>query len=159
MESTMDRGAVPDRQPPTANRQRAKRKAFTLIELMVVILILAILAALIVPRVIGRADDAKRAKASADIATLDSAIQQFRLDNDRYPTTEEGLSALRQAPQDAKNWRGPYLDKPLPPDPWQNQYIYESPGPNGQDFLVQSYGKDGQPGGDGDNADITEAAE
>lgn len=133
-----------------------RRSGFTLVELMVVVLIIAALAALIVPRVIGRQADAYRAKAASDIATLDAAVQAFRIDNDRYPTTEEGLAALRTAPSDAKNWRGPYLQKPLPPDPWQNPYVYESPGPNGQDFLVMSYGKDGQPGGEGEAADVTE---
>ena len=135
--------------------KRAKR-AFTLIELMVVVLIIAILAALIVPRVIQRQEDAKRAKAASDISELDAALQQYHLDNDNYPTSEEGLNALRSAPQSAKNWRGPYLQKPIPPDPWQHEYVYECPGENGQDFTVMSYGKDGQPGGDGDNADVTE---
>ena len=140
-------------------RQNWRRKGFTLIELMVVILILAILAALIVPKVVGRAADAKRAKALSDITELDSALQQFRLDNDAYPTTDEGLQALRTAPQTAKNWRGPYLQKPIPPDPWGNQYVYQSPGPNNEDFIVESYGKDGQPGGDGENADVTEGTD
>jgi general secretion pathway protein G len=138
------------------NRNRNSAKGFTLVELMVVVLIIAALAALIVPRVIGRQADAYRAKALSDISTLDSALQAFRLDNDRYPTTEEGLQALRTAPSDAKNWRGPYLQKPLVPDPWQHEYVYECPGPNGQDFVVLSYGKDGQPGGEGDNADVTQ---
>ncbi len=136
-----------------------RRKGFTLIELMVVILILAILAALIVPKVVGREADAKRAKAASDISELDAALQQFRLDNDAYPTSDQGLSALRTAPQTAKNWRGPYLQKPIPPDPWGNNYIYQSPGPNGEDFIVESYGKDGQPGGDGESADVTEGTD
>lgn len=153
-------GSRPHRLKPKANSPQPKRhRGFTLIELMVVILILAILAALIAPRVIGRTSDAKRTKAATDISTLESALQQFRLDNDRYPSNEEGLNALRQPPQDARNWRGPYLEKPLPTDPWGFDYIYQSPGPNGQDFLVESYGRDGQPGGDGEDADITEAQE
>ena len=138
-------------------RVMAKRsRGFTLIELMVVVMIIAILAALIVPRVVQRQSDAMRAKASSDISELDAALQQYHLDNDGYPTTEEGLAALRTAPQSAKNWRGPYLQKPIPPDPWQNPYVYQCPGPSGQDFIVESYGKDGQPGGDGDAADVTE---
>jgi general secretion pathway protein G len=138
-------------------RRTAKRRGFTLIELMVVVLIIAILAALIVPRVVQRGSEAKRAKAASDISELDAALQQYRLDNDAYPTSEEGLQALRTAPQSAKNWRGPYLQKAIPPDPWQNAYIYQCPGPNpGQDFIVESYGADNQPGGDGDNADVTE---
>ncbi len=132
-----------------------KHRAFTLIELMVVILILAILAALIVPRVVGRTADAKRAKAASDIATLSNLLQQYRIDNDKYPTTEEGLNALRVQPADAPNWRGPYTSKDIPTDPWGNEYEYQSPGPDGQDFLIISYGADGAPGGDGDAADIT----
>jgi len=136
-------------------RLNHRRRAFTLIELLVVILILAILAALIVPRVVGRTSDAKRAKAASDIATLSSLLQQYRIDNDKYPTTEEGIQVLRVKPSDAPNWKGPYTSKDLPTDPWGNEYSYESPGPNGEDFLIQSYGSDGAPGGDGEASDIT----
>ncbi len=132
-----------------------RRRGFTLIEMLVVILILAILAALIIPRLIGRTSDAKIAKAKSDIATVSSLLQQYRLDNDKYPTTEEGLNALRVRPSSAKNWKGPYTTKDIPMDPWGNSYMYQSPGPDGQDFLVISYGADGAPGGDGDAADIT----
>jgi general secretion pathway protein G len=132
-----------------------KSSAFTLIELLVVILILAILAALIVPRVVGRTADAKRAKAASDIATLTSLLQQYKVDTDKFPTTEEGLNALRVQPADAPSWRGPYTTKDIPTDPWGNEYNYESPGPNGEDFAITSYGSDGAPGGDGDAADIT----
>ncbi|GAB4459660.1 MAG: type II secretion system major pseudopilin GspG [Armatimonadaceae bacterium] len=132
-----------------------RNTAFTLIELLVVILILAILAALIVPRVVGRTGDAKRAKAASDIATLSSLLSQYRLDNDSFPTTEDGLYALRVQPSDAQNWRGPYTSKDIPPDPWGNEYVYESPGPNGEDFIIISYGSDGAPGGEGEAADVT----
>ena len=132
-----------------------KHSAFTLIELLVVILILAILAALIVPRIVGRTGDAKRAKAASDIATLGSLLQQYKLDTDHFPTTEQGLNALRVQPSDATNWHGPYTTKNIPTDPWGNEYAYESPGANGEDFGIISYGADGAPGGDGDNADIT----
>nr|CAA9267211.1 hypothetical protein AVDCRST_MAG63-2810 [uncultured Armatimonadetes bacterium] len=132
-----------------------KRRAFTLIELMVVILILAILAALVVPRVVGRTSDAKRAKAASDISTLSSLLQQYRVDNDSYPSSEDGLNALRVQPADARNWRGPYTSKEIPTDPWGNEYAYESPGPDGQDFLILSYGEDGAPGGEGDASDLT----
>ncbi len=131
------------------------RRAFTLIELLVVILILSILAALIIPRLVGRTSDAKIAKAKSDIATVSSLLQQYRMDNDHYPTTEQGLVALRVRPTDAPNWKGPYTTKDIPLDPWNNPYNYVSPGPDGQDFLVTSYGSDGAPGGDGDAADIT----
>lgn len=132
-----------------------RRRAFTLIELLVVILILAILASLVVPRVVGRTADAKRAKAAADIATMASLLQQYRVDNDAYPSTEDGLNALRQQPSDATNWRGPYTSKDIPLDPWGGEYNYESPGPNGEDFLITSYGSDRSPGGEGEAADLT----
>ena len=131
-----------------------KNRAFTLIEMLVVVLILAILAALIVPRVVNRTSDAKRAKAASDIATLSGLLQQYRVDTDKYPTTEQGLNSLRVQPSDATNWRGPYTTKDIPTDPWGNEYLYESPGPNGEDFVIISYGSDGAPGGDGDASDI-----
>ena len=128
---------------------------FTLIELMVVILILAILAALVVPRVIGRPEDAQIAKAKTDISTLSAALKQFRLDCDRYPTQDEGLDALRQAPSDVQaKWHGPYIDKTIPNDPWGQPYVYKYPGSEGQDsYDLLSYGQSQQPGG---NTTITE---
>jgi general secretion pathway protein G len=135
---------------------KSVKKGFTLVELMVVVLIIAILAAMIVPRVIQRQADAQRTKAMADIAELQSALLQYHLDNDDFPTNEEGLQALRTAPASARNWRGPYLQKPIPPDPWGSPYLYETPGSSGQDFVVMSYGKDGQPGGEGADADVVE---
>jgi general secretion pathway protein G len=131
------------------------KRGFTLIEMLVVILILSILAALIIPKLVGRTDDAKIAAAKSDIATLASGVEQFRLDNGRYPTSDEGLTALRVRPSNANSWKGPYLQKDIPNDPWGNQYVYQSPGPNGEDFLITSYGADGAPGGDGNAADIT----
>ncbi len=134
-----------------------KNRAFTLIELIVVILILAILAALILPRIINRTDDAKNAKAASDIATIRQMLQLYRVDVGKYPSTEDGLDALRQAPADVTNWRGPYTERDIPVDPWENPYVYEYPGPEGEDsFLLLSYGADGQPGGEGNNADIGE---
>ena len=131
------------------------RRGFTLIEMLVVILILSILAALIIPKLVGRADDAKVAAAKSDIASMSSAIEQYRLDNGSYPSSDDGLMALRVRPSNANNWKGPYLEKDVPNDPWGNQYVYQSPGPSGQDFLITTYGADGAPGGDGNNADIT----
>lgn len=141
------------------NRKTARnRRGFTLIELVVVLLILAILAAMIVPRFISRTEDAKVAKAASDLASLRSALDQFRIDVGRYPTTEENLDALRSAPGDASGWKGPYIAKAVPPDPWQNPYIYEYPGADGQDsFVLMSNGADGQPGGEGNDSDIIES--
>jgi len=129
---------------------------FTLVELMVVMLILAILAALVIPRLIGHTEEAKRAAARTDVETFSAALTMFRLQCGRYPTTEEGLEALRTAPSDVQDkWRGPYTEKSIPNDPWGNQYHYTYPGNGGKDtFEVISYGKDGQPGGTGDDEDI-----
>ncbi|HEX5323215.1 MAG TPA: type II secretion system major pseudopilin GspG, partial [Capsulimonadaceae bacterium] len=124
-------------------RQRGNR-GFTLMEMLVVILIISILAALIIPKLIGRTDDAKIAKARSDISTMSSLIEGYRLDNGAYPTTDEGLESLHTKPSSANNWKGPYMNE-IPLDPWGNPYVYQSPGPAGQDFLITSYGADGQP--------------
>lgn len=134
------------------NRSRI-RKGFTLIELVVVILILAILAALIVPRIVGRTDDAKRAKAASDISTLRSQVQVYKVDVGTFP---EQLMDLRTRPSEGSDgWRGPYLDKELPTDPWGNEYDYQVTS-DGENFTILSYGQDGAPGGDGNNSDIGE---
>jgi general secretion pathway protein G len=131
------------------------RQAFTFIEIMVVVVILAILAALIVPNLLNKASDAKVSAAKSDISSLSTALQNYHLDNDAFPTTDEGLAALRSAPASAPHWKGPYLQKDMSKDPWGNDYHYESPGPAGQDYLITSYGSDAKPGGDGYAADIT----
>ncbi|MGV3618266.1 MAG: type II secretion system major pseudopilin GspG [Fimbriimonas sp.] len=136
-------------------KQTMRKRAFTLIELLVVILILAILAALIVPRVVGRTDDAKIGRAKSDITTLANELDKFRLDTGRYPTTEEGLEALRTAPSDVEGWKGPYLKKAIPLDPWNGEYIYETPGVDGADYTIASLGADKAEGGEGPNADIS----
>lgn len=142
------------------NRRQRRKSAFTLIELVVVMLILAILAAMIVPRIIGRSEDAKVARAVSDLSTVRSMLDNFRIDVGRYPSTEEGLEALRSAPADASGWRGPYSQKPIGVDPWGNEYIYEWPGNDGDDsYILLSFGADGQEGGEGNNEDIIEAGE
>ncbi len=151
--STMPRPR-PGLRPGTS---RKRRRGFTLVELIVVILIIAILAALVVPNLLNRVGQAKKAKAASDISVLSGTLQSFRIDNDRYPTAEEGLQALRTAPSDAPNWRGPYTTKDIPNDPWGNPYIYQWPGPLGDDsFSLLSYGSDNAPGGSGDAEDIAE---
>jgi len=136
--------------------QLRSSRGFTLIEVLVVVVILAILAAIVVPRVIGRTDDAMIAKAKADVQGLGTALNLYKLDNFTYPSTDQGLDALVQKPsgsQEAANWRsGGYIDR-LPKDPWSRDYQYVSPGSHG-DFDVYSLGKDGQSGGDGLASDI-----
>ena len=133
---------------------RTPQSGFTLIELMVVLAIIGILAALIVPNVLGRADDARVTAARTDISNLTQALKLYRLDNLRYPTSEQGLAALVQKPSTDPipgNWR-PYLDK-LPNDPWGRPYQYLQPGLKSE-VDVLSLGADGQAGGEGSNTDI-----
>lgn len=128
------------------------RTGFTLVELLVVILILAILAALIVPRLFGHTDDAKIAKAKSDITELSNALDRFRVDADRYPTDQEGLTPLINQPSDVTHWNGPYIQK-LPTDPWGNEYVFHDLGNN--QVKVTCYGSDGAEGGTGIAADIS----
>jgi general secretion pathway protein G len=144
---------------PISNFARLNRRAprgeqgFTLIEVMVVIVILSILAAIIVPRIMDRPDKARMVKAQADIRALESALNLYRLDNHNYPSTDEGLEALVQKPADAPTWKeGGYIDR-MPKDPWGNPYQYLNPGTHGS-IDIFSLGADGQPGGEGKNADI-----
>ena len=133
---------------------RAASRGFTLIELMVVLVIIGVLAALIVPNVLDRADDARVTAARTDVNNLMQAIKLYKLDNQRYPTAEQGLQALVAKPTAAPtpaNWK-PYLDK-LPADPWGGQYQFVNPGVKGE-VDVFSYGADGQPGGEGKDADV-----
>jgi len=131
---------------------------FTLIEIMVVIVILGILAGLIVPRIMGRPEEAKRTKARMQVESLETAIKLFKLDNGFYPTTEQGLQALVEQPESGqvpKNYKkGGYLEKgSVPKDPWGNEFVYISPGTHG-DYDVISYGADGTAGGEDKNKDI-----
>ena len=132
-------------------------RGFTLIELMVVIVILGILAGLIVPRIMGRPEEAKRLKAKIQIESLETALKLYKLDNGSYPTTEQGLHALVAKPESgqfSKYREGGYLEKGrVPKDPWNNEFIYLSPGTSG-DYDIISYGADGVEGGEGKNEDI-----
>lgn len=136
--------------------QKSKSKGFTLIEVMVVVVILGILAAFIVPKIIGRPDEAKIAKVKSDIRTLQTALDLYRLDNGAYPTTEQGLEALVKKPTSEpvpSAWRnGGYVQR-LSDDPWGRHYQYLNPGEH-LEIDIFSYGADGKPGGEGINADI-----
>jgi general secretion pathway protein G len=132
------------------------QRGFTLIEIMVVVVIIGILGALVVPKLMGKPNEARMTAAKVDISTLMQALKLYKLDNQRYPTTEQGLKALTEKPTSgpsAGGWKtGGYIDK-LPLDPWKNPYQYISPGVHGEVDLF-SWGSDGQPGGTGDDADI-----
>jgi general secretion pathway protein G len=145
---------------PLACRSRRRGSAaprgFTLIEIMVVVIIIGLLAAVIVPTVISKVDDARVAKAKQDIQSLETALTMFYMDNSKYPTSEQGLNALVQQPTDPtiKNWKpGGYIER-VSKDPWGNDYQYVFPGTHGKAYDLYTLGADGQPGGDGINADI-----
>ena len=126
---------------------------FTLIELLIVMVIISLLAAFVAPRFFGQEKKAKQRGAKGQISLLESAVDTYRLDIGRYPTTEQGLEALREKPDGIDKWDGPYLRKELPMDPWGNPYVYESPSEHGE-YAIMSYGADGTPGGEGDDMDI-----
>jgi general secretion pathway protein G len=133
----------------TSTRQsRVRQSAFTLVELLLVMTILAILAGIVLPKLAGRGEQAKETAAVADMASIKTALSMFEVDNGGYPASRDGLGALMQKPRDASNWRGPYLEK-NPVDPWGNAYVYEKPGkknPTGYDLY--SKGQSGQGGND-----------
>jgi len=128
---------------------------FTLLELLVVVLIIGLLAGFVAPRYFGQVGKSEVNVAKAQIDALEKALDQYRLDTGHYPSTEAGLVSLVQRPQNEAKWSGPYLRKDVPLDPWSRPYVYKMPGEKGGDFDILSYGKDGQPGGTGENADIT----
>jgi general secretion pathway protein G len=134
-------------------RRRRGERGFTLIELLVVMVILGLLAALVVPSYLGRERKARSQAAQTQIQLLGTALDTLRLDTGRYPTTQEGLDALRVAPAGMPGWDGPYLKKDVPRDPWGREYLYQSPGEHGE-YDLSSYGSDGAPGGDSDARDL-----
>lgn len=133
--------------------EKRKQSGFTLIEIMVVVVILGILAAVVAPRIFDRPDEARIVKAKQDLRVLENALNLYRLDNFNYPTSDVGLRALIEKPADAPNWKeGGYMDR-LPSDPWNNEYQYLNPGVHGA-IDVFTYGRDGGSGGEGADADI-----
>jgi general secretion pathway protein G len=129
-------------------------RGFTLLELLVVMVIIGLLAGFVAPRYFAQVGKSQVKVARAQIDALDKALDEFRLDMGRYPTSEEGLTVLVTAPSNEPNWGGPYLKKGVPVDPWGRPYVYQQPGSH-NDFDLLSYGKDGRPGGTGEDADVT----
>ena len=135
------------------NRKR-RQAGVTLIEMLVVVTIIALFAALVAPRMMRKADTARVAAAHAQINSFMTALGAYKLDTGTFPTTEQGLVALRTAPSGVNQWAGPYLPADIPNDPWGRAYVYKYPGEHGDEPDVTSYGQDGQPGGEGTDADI-----
>jgi general secretion pathway protein G len=136
-------------------KSRRRERGFTLIELMVVLFILALLAALVGPKFIGQIGKAKPKAAAVQIQMLANALDLFYLDIGRYPTSEEGLEILVKRPGNLPQWAGPYLDKGVPKDPWGRDYVYRFPGSHENTYDLYSLGADGSEGGEGENQDIT----
>ncbi len=137
------------------NHRSDLARGFTLLELLVVMVIIGLLAGFVAPRYFAQVGKSQVKVARAQIDALDKALDQFRLDVGRYPTSEEGLQALVAQPNGEQKWAGPYLKKGVPADPWGRPYVYALPGTHGGDFDLMSYGKDGRPGGSGEDADVT----
>ncbi len=139
----------------TIDRTKARRRAgITLIEMLVVVTIIALFAALVAPRMLKQTDKARITAARAQINSFMTALGTYKLDTGVFPTTEQGLQALRTRPTDVPQWNGPYLPQEIPVDPWGRPYVYKYPGEHGDEPDVISYGADGQPGGEDLNADI-----
>ncbi len=135
-------------------RRNRGRAGVTLIEMLVVVTIIALFAALVAPRMLRKSDTARVTLGHAQINSFMTALGSYKLDTGLFPSTEEGLQALRMPPANLTQWQGPYLPQEIPLDPWGHPYIYKYPGEHGDEPDIISYGADGQPGGDGINADI-----
>lgn len=134
---------------------KRRLRAFTLLELLVVMVIIGLLAGYVGPRYFSQIGKSETKAARAQIDALEKALDQYRLDTGHYPTSQQGLTALNQAPANEPRWNGPYLKKTVPLDPWGKPYIYRQPGEHNNDFDLFSYGSDGQTGGQDDGSDVT----
>ncbi len=135
-------------------RKTRRRAGITLIEMLVVVTIIALFAAVVAPRMLRRTDMARATAARTQINSFMTALGAYKLDTGTFPSTEMGLQALRARPQDVPQWNGPYLPQEIPVDPWGRPYVYRYPGEHGDEPDIISYGADGQPGGEGINADV-----
>lgn len=137
-----------------SNRSTNIISGFTLIELLIVMVIIGLLAAFVVPKLIGRVGESKQTAAKAQIELISTAIEMYKLDTGKYPSNESGLQSLNTKPSDVQNWKGPYMKKDkIPKDPWGADYVYKYPGTHG-DYDLVSYGADGSEGGSGDDQDV-----
>ena len=139
---------------PAMTAAAYRQHGFTLLELLVVILIIGLLTGIVGPRLLSQITKSEVTTARAQMDALAKALQAYRIDTGRFPSTAEGLQALVQQPANEPRWRGPYLDGALPDDPWGSPYQYRAPGQNGREYELLSYGKDRSAGGSGDDADI-----
>lgn len=140
--------------PPQKLNKKVLKKGFTLLELLVVMVIIGLLASYVAPRFFTQVGKSEIKATRAQMDAFSKALDTYRLDTGRYPNSFEGLKALVDRADAEPKWAGPYLQKSVPPDPWGQPYIYKSPGTSGRDYDLTSLGKDGQPGGEGENADI-----
>jgi general secretion pathway protein G len=134
--------------------KKGSQAGITLIEMLVVMTIIALFAALVAPRMLRQSDKARVVAARAQINSFMTALGTYKLDTGTYPTTEQGLQALRVKPQNVEQWQGPYLPQDIPVDPWGHPYLYKYPGEHGDEPDIICYAQDGQPGGEGNSADI-----
>ena len=136
------------------NHKTDSRAGVTLIEMLVVVTIIGLFAAIVAPRLFQHGAEARVVAAKQQIANYQLALGQYKLDTGTYPPTEQGLNALRQQPAGVEQWHGPYLEKDVTVDPWSHPYVYKFPGDHGDEPDIMSYGADGQPGGSGNDADV-----
>ena len=142
------------RQDVKTQQRKRQQAGVTLIEMLVVVTIIALFAALVAPRMLNKADAARSTQCRSQINSFMTALSAYKLDTGLYPTTEQGLQALRSRPEGMTMWQGPYLPQEIPNDPWTRPFIYKFPGEHGDEPDLVSLGADGQPGGDATNADI-----